>query len=1137
MAHRSNQAVASQEKAAPSPEGAPSLLRHLAGWATAFAALGVATGLLGGALWLVRFSAAEFFIGAALAERGVDADFEVVALDFSSAALTQIRIGDEALPDAEIERLDMQWTWRGLRPALSEVRLIEPVLNLSLLPDGRISAGSLQRINDEPGIARPRLSAIKLSIERGLLRVTAPNGRLEASIAGDGVLGRDFAAALRAAPATLIGDAYAVRVGATRIDIASRDGGLAMHLQASAESLEWRGARLRNVALRVAAAAPLSLATLDADANWRASAVAAGGAKAEMASGGATLHAQMQERQLAPATWRGQARASARTIILAGMQVDQPIWRAQADGEGETGRGAWSLDARRFAGAGLISRHPSGAGDVDLAATGELSGRAQLVLADSRLSEASVQALMKAFPQLDGAPVAPSFASARQALLRAGRAFTLTAPLAWEANEGRMQVRAAGPLEALASSGTRLRLTPLRQDTPALTLQWPGSSLHAAMTAELSGGGAPTATLLLDALDWAPDAPIEAEGALRLADWNAAGASIAADELDVSLSLPPGRGGRLELRGPVQVSGPVGAGRVSGLAADLDITATWDRGWRLASNSRCLPMRFASLEAAGLSFSNAALSLCPLDGALIAARADGTLSGGFQIQTPRLSGQLRGGAPAQASAHRIVGRFHGDPGDMRLRIEANAPTLRIAFDERRTLALSLQRLRADARLAADWRFEGEFEQGALADPGLPGTITAIAGAWSAAPEDGAPVVHVEAGEALVTANQPATTAERPLFNPMRLSDVGATLRGGRIDASGAVVLEAQTRQLARFLAAHELEQGAGSAHAASGELVFGGDFQPYHLTERLRGMVENVRGPAEIAADISWTSQRVSASGTVRLNGVSMATATIPIVEGVRGAVFFDDLFALTTPPGQSVSVGMVNPGVAVRDGRVQFQLLGQQRVAIERAEFAYAGGVLAMAPTTISLGADETQFELTLAEVDAADLIASLNVPDITASGRVEGNFPLLLSRRTALIQNGVLRALPGGGTISYVGHAGDGATGPARIAFDALRSFHYDELEITLDGDLGGEVISSITFSGENTGEPVDLGPIAPIPGLGNVQVRGVPFDFNVRVTAPFRRLADTAASIADPGMILDRGQAQEENEPVDQTSPAPR
>jgi hypothetical protein len=199
------------------------------------------------------------------------------------------------------------------------------------------------------------------------------------------------------------------------------------------------------------------------------------------------------------------------------------------------------------------------------------------------------------------------------------------------------------------------------------------------------------------------------------------------------------------------------------------------------------------------------------------------------------------------------------------------------------------------------------------------------------------------------------------------------------------------------------------------------------------------------------------------------------------------------------------------------------------------------MAPTTITLGADETRFELRLRDVDAAALLATLNIPDLAATGRVEGEFPLLLTRRTAFIENGELRAQPGGGIISYTGNAGQSATGPARIAFDALRSFNYDDLTLTLNGDLNGEVISSIVFSGENSGRPVDLGPIAPIPGVGRVTVRGVPFDFNVRVTAPFRRLAQTAASITNPGSLINQARDQDQDaappEPVDQPPPSPR
>ena len=110
-------------------------------------------------------------------------------------------------------------------------------------------------------------------------------------------------------------------------------------------------------------------------------------------------------------------------------------------------------------------------------------------------------------------------------------------------------------------------------------------------------------------------------------------------------------------------------------------------------------------------------------------------------------------------------------------------------------------------------------------------------------------------------------------------------------------------------------------------------------------------------------------------------------------------------------------------------------------------------------------------------------------------------------------------------------------RVAFDALRGFDYDALTLRLNGDISGDVLTEIEFSGKNSGAAVDLGPVAPAPGLGNVSVRGVPFDFNVRITAPFRRLAQTAASITDPGTLINRATGNDEEVDIEvEAQPAP-
>jgi hypothetical protein len=716
-------------------------------------------------------------------------------------------------------------------------------------------------------------------------------------------------------------------------------------------------------------------------------------------------------------------------------------------------------------------------------------------------------------------------------------------PLAFHSEGQNAHITLAAPIEARAASGAVLRLTPLRQDAPALDVQWPELTMHGAIALELSGGGAPTASLLLDRVNWSPNAAFESEGTLSLTSWRTANASIAAEELAVSLTIAPNGDGRAEFSGPAHITGPLGDGEVRDLATDLDLLVAWDQGWRVTPNNTCVPIRIGGLDAAGLSFADGRLSLCARDGALIAANARNQLSGGFLIEALSLGGRMAGpdAQPARLSSRRITGRFTGTTDHTRLVVQADAPTIAIEMGEDRTMSLVMQRLTAEAQITDTWRVDGTFEQGGLSDPSLPGGVSAIAGRWSAEPEDNQAVIRVAAAEALLVANRPASDDERPLFNPMRLRDMNALLREGRITAEGAIVLEQNAHNLARFTAEHDTAQGVGAAHITAPDLVFDENLQPHDISELARGLVADVRGPASAAADIAWTRDTMTASGRLGLQDVSLATATLPVIQGVRGDIQFDDLFALTTPPGQQISVGLINPGVAVRDGRVRFQLLPEQRISIEQAEFAFASGVLAMSPTTITLGEDETHIELTLREVDAARLIAELELPDIAATGQLEGSFPLLLTRRSAFVQNGVLRASPGGGMLSYTGEAGQNATGMARIAFDALRSFRYDDLSLTIDGDLSGEVVSSIRFSGVNAGQPVDLGPIAPVPGIGNVEVRGVPFLFNVSVTAPFRRLAETAATIIDPGSILDRmgtdGETlpeNPENQPVDQSPP---
>ncbi|MGD9980330.1 MAG: YdbH domain-containing protein, partial [Hyphomonadaceae bacterium] len=888
--------------------------------------------------------------------------------------------------------------------------------------------------------------------------------------------------------------------------------------------------------------APLDLARYDVEATGGAASYVSASMRAQNLTAAAGFEGNAQDNTLAPTTWAGQARASATNLRFAETSTQQARFDARVEGDGPRGQGRWTLAASRFDGFAMTSESPSAEGAFRFELEGDetFTGQARVLLARSRLNAAAQDDLHAAFPNLADAPIGPTFAQAERALDAAADRFDLTIPLTIAASEGAVRVHVANAADARASTGAALQLSALRQDAPALVFEWPTRVLHGAVALELAGGGAPSASLLLDTVNWTPDAPFEADGTLTITNWRSDTASIAADELGFNLTTQPRGGGRIELRGPALITGPLGDGEVRNLEAALDLGIVWGNGWRVITNSGgCLPVRLGGLDAAGLSFADGAFSLCPLSGALIAADAAEILSSGFSIRSLALNGRMAGvqAQPARLSAGNIVGLFRGRTGDMTLALEADAPRLTVALAQDRTLSVALARITADARVRDSWSISGAFESGTLSDPALPGSVSTIEGSWSAEPVDGKPVIRVNAGEALLTANRPSSDETRTLFNPLRLVDVDGELRAGNITASGGILLEAGARQLARFEARHDVDEGVGAALIDADSIVFGPGLQPYDITERARGLIENARGPIAAHAEIGWTREAITSTGSVRLNGVSMATATIPIVDNVRGEIAFDDLFALTTPPGQEISIGQLDPGIAVHDGRVRFQLLDESRVSIERAEFAFASGVLTMSPTTITLGADETEFALNLRDVDAADLLQALNVPDVTATGRLEGHFPLTLTRSSAFIDGGLLRSQGDGGVLAYTGEAGGDASGVTRVAFDALRSFRYDSLTMTLDGNLNGDVVSSIEFSGRNSGRPVDLGPIAPVPGLGHVSVRGVPFEFNVKVTAPFRQLAQTAATITNPGSLIDQASPPDGEEAVDPDTPPPR
>ena len=73
--------------------------------------------------------------------------------------------------------------------------------------------------------------------------------------------------------------------------------------------------------------------------------------------------------------------------------------------------------------------------------------------------------------------------------------------------------------------------------------------------------------------------------------------------------------------------------------------------------------------------------------------------------------------------------------------------------------------------------------------------------------------------------------------------------------------------------------------------------------------------------------------GQLQWANMNLAAAFGP-VSGLTGTMVFDDLLDLKTKPAQKVSLREVNPGIAILDGEIEYQLTGGSQVRIEGGQW-----------------------------------------------------------------------------------------------------------------------------------------------------------------------------------------------------------
>lgn len=202
-------------------------------------------------------------------------------------------------------------------------------------------------------------------------------------------------------------------------------------------------------------------------------------------------------------------------------------------------------------------------------------------------------------------------------------------------------------------------------------------------------------------------------------------------------------------------------------------------------------------------------------------------------------------------------------------------------------------------------------------------------------------------------------------------------------------------------------------------------------------------------------------------------------IERLNGVVRLAGLSPLRTAGPQELAAALVDVGVPLTAGLVRFGLAYDGGLTIERLGFDVAGGRIEAGPIELRPPYRSGSVGLTATGLDLAVLVAALTVPELDATGRLDGKLPVEIAADGGVVVTGGRLAARGPGVVRWrpaeppAGLAGAGASGD--IVLQALRDFRYDSLELTLDGRTNDEMRARLSIKGRNPdlydGYPVEL------------------------------------------------------------------
>lgn len=559
--------------------------------------------------------------------------------------------------------------------------------------------------------------------------------------------------------------------------------------------------------------------------------------------------------------------------------------------------------------------------------------------------------------------------------------------------------------------------------------------------------------------------------------------------IDIRQRITARDNGRFSFSGAIRASGAIPNGWVKNLHVPIAGEIDPVRGVQIGS--KCTPVAFDSLVLATTAMHRQAINVCPYRQKSILMAHAGSLIAGVVIPTLNVAAR-QGSAPLALRSGPIIFTYPG---------QFSADDVRLSLGPNGTMgALALNRVTGTTRGGT---LEGEFAITTAASANLPIDFQGGKGRWVMR----GGVVNVTGGDILFKDRE-----SYPRFNPLLLSNIAVRMAEGRLTANADVIVPGKGRLLSRLALNHAFGDDAGHVKFNIDGVDFDRDLRLRDITGLTEGIVADVKGRLRGNGEIRWNKDGIKSGGAFESDGLDMALGFGP-VKGIHGKVVFNDLANLSTAPNQSLAIRSINPGIEARDGVIDFTLRNGTTVEVNGGRWPFLGGELFLQPTTLNFGNPERRkYVLEVRNVDASELIQTMDLSNISARGKFDGVLPIEFDDVwNGTIKNGELRAR-NGGNLSYIGDLTYKDMGAiANYAFGMLRSLDFQSMSVAIDGSLAGNITSAVRI------EKVTQGALAQRNFLTR-QLKKLPIRFDLNITAPFYQLMMGLRSLYDPKAVRD-------------------